>query len=103
MKSISSGQRRQPQDEFARALDVDQFDRRDLIDDTEECVERRLYRVPPIDGDVSMQDVLQYLSARDQPFPGRHGRLEQAPGRTSAVRAPGRRTLARAPFRFSRS
>src|SRR5687767_12544811 len=53
------------QDRF-RALDVDELNRKDLVDETEQRIERRLDRVEAPDCGIPMQDLLEYLRIADQ-------------------------------------
>ena len=43
-----------------------------LIDHTQQRIKRRLNRVPPLDGNVTVQNLLQHFSVGDETFPIAH-------------------------------
>jgi hypothetical protein len=53
------------------SLDDCAINRKDLIDDTEQGVERRLDRVTAVDGDVAMQNLLEDLRVRHETLASR--------------------------------
>lgn len=57
-----------PVQHYRRTLHVPLLDRVHLINHTEKCVERRLNGVPSFDRDVTMEDLLKNLGARDKTF-----------------------------------
>jgi hypothetical protein len=55
-----------PQDNLLGTLGGGTRNVKDLIDDAEQSVERRLDGVPAVDGNVPMQDLLQDLGVGDE-------------------------------------
>ena len=78
MQRIACGQLAVREQDCLAALDRREIDRKHLVDDAEDRLERRLYRVAPVDGRVAMQDFLQHLGIRDQLLALAHQRFEQA-------------------------
>src|SRR5450759_1962103 len=66
MQGIPRRQSRRPQYDRLGALDRRQIDRKHLIDDSKHGIERRLDGLAAVDGDISMQNLLQYFYVRHQ-------------------------------------
>jgi hypothetical protein len=69
MDCITRGQLYVPQYNLFGALHHNLVNGQDLIDDAQQCVEGWLDGVAPLHGSVSVQDLLQDLSIRDEAFP----------------------------------
>jgi hypothetical protein len=67
MERVPSRQFRR-QHESVRAAHVGKLDRVDLVDDGQQHVERIVDRLPTLDRDVAMEDLLCHLGAGDQPL-----------------------------------
>ena len=66
MESITCRQPSMSQDNLLGTLGGGSRNVKNLIDDAEQCVERRLDGVPAVNGDVPMQDLLQDLGVGDE-------------------------------------
>ena len=68
MKRVSSRQARISQDDSLRPFEIGQLDGEDLVGDSEDCIEGRLDRVAPADGDIPVENLLKHFRVRDEPF-----------------------------------
>ncbi len=68
MKRISSRQTRFSKDDLLGPFEVRKFYGEDFVGDAQERVEGGLNRIAPIDGDVSVQDLLERLDVGDETF-----------------------------------
>lgn len=65
-------------DEILRADDMILDNRQNLVDNGSERVERRLDGIPPADGHIAMQDLLEDLGIGDEPLPLAYQPFKQA-------------------------
>lgn len=54
---------------FLGALRSNEIHVQHLIDNSEQGVKRRLDRVPAVNGDIAVKNLLQYVGVRNQPLP----------------------------------
>src|SRR5205823_5412952 len=80
MQRIACGQIGDPEHVIPCAHDVRQCNREDLIDNPDQGIECGLQCVASTDGNVSVENFLQNLSAGDESFIGRDRRFEELPG-----------------------
>lgn len=66
------------QNDVARAQHVAILDWKHLVDDSQECVQRWLYRIAAIDRDIPVKDLLEYLRIRHQALTRSDSTLEEA-------------------------
>ena len=74
---VPSGEVDGSEDDLTGALHVGRGDGEHFIDNTEQRIERRLNRVSPLNGDVSMEDLLQDLRVCYEPPSVEHAALEE--------------------------
>jgi hypothetical protein len=66
VQRVPGGQARVAEHDALGALDVGELHSEDLVDDSQERVEGGLDSVPPVDGDVAVEDLLEHLDVRDE-------------------------------------
>ena len=80
VNGVARRELRMPQNDLLGSLDIGDGNRKHLIDDTEDRVEGGLDRVPALNGDVPVQDLLQHLGVRNEPFTVGNGALQEVSG-----------------------